>query len=360
MSKDKGKRKVLKIVLISFAACVAVLGLTAFIGFKNYIGKMNLVNNAQSTVDIENIDVEELDEVDASADASAVNASTEEIDSLEEQIRINMEENSLAIKSDKDVINILLIGSDTRTAGKGGRSDAMILVSVNEKTKKIIATSLLRDIYLQIPGVSNNRINAAFAYGGADLLMETIKNNFKIEIDRYVSIDFYAFMKVVDIIGGVNVTVTDKDVPIMNSYIQGLNQLLGRDSELDTIKEAGNLDINGIQTLAYVRNRYVGTDFARTTKQREVLEKVFHKVKGSNIIELNKILNVVLPEVTTNLTEGELFSLILKVPAYSKYNLEQFSVPAEGTYNFLRIRGMDVIGIDFEENIAELHDKIYE
>jgi LCP family protein required for cell wall assembly len=222
-----------------------------------------------------------------------------------------------------------------------------------------VATSLLRDIYLQIPGASNNRINAAFAYGGADLLMETIKNNFKIDIDRYVSIDFYAFMKVVDIVGGVNVKVTDKDISIMNNYIKGLNSLTGSEVNKDLITSSGNLDLNGIQTLAYVRNRYIGTDFARTSKQREVLEKVFNKVKGSNIIELNKILNTILPEVTTNLTEGEIFSLILNVPAFSKYSIEQWSVPAEGTYNFLRIRGMDVIGIDFETNITKLQDKIY-
>lgn len=359
MNKEKGhNKKALKIVLISLAVFIVVIGLAAFIGFKNYIGKMNLVKNTGGTGKVETLDLDELDEVDASS--NAVDTPKEEIDTLEEQIRKNMEENSIPIKSDKDVLNILLIGSDTRTAGKGGRSDAMIVVSVNKNTKKIIATSLLRDIYLQIPGASNNRINAAFAYGGADLLMETIKENFRIDIDRYVSIDFYAFMKVVDIIGGVNVEVTDKDVPIMNNYIHELNRLQGRDSETDVFKASGNVDVNGIQALAYVRNRYIGTDFARTTKQREVLEKVFNKVKNSNIIELNKILNAVLPEVTTNLTEGELFSLILNLPAYSKYNLEQFSVPAKGTYNFLRIRGMDVIGIDFDKNIAELHGKIYE
>lgn len=358
MKEEKNlSKKPLKIVLISFVTVVLVAGLAVFVGFKSYIGKMNIVSNTDKSEVIGTLDPSELDEVDVSA--GAINASKEEVNTLEEQIRNNMEANSIAIKSDKDVLNILLIGSDTRTTGKSGRSDAMIVVSVNKNTKKIVATSLLRDIYLQIPGASNNRINAAFAYGGADLLMETIKNNFKIDIDRYVSIDFYAFMKVVDIVGGVNVKVTDKDVPIMNKYIQGQNNLTGVAMNKDLIEGAGNLDLNGAQTLAYVRNRYIGMDFARTSKQREVLEKVFHKVKKCNIIELNKILNSVLPEVTTNLTEGEIFSFILNVPSYRKYDLEQWSVPAEGTYKFLRIRGMDVIGIDFDENINKLQSKIY-
>lgn len=358
MKKEKDQsRKTLKIILISFVTLVLVLGLGVYVGFKSYIGKMNIVSNTDRIAINDAVDIEELDEVDVSA--GAVNASKEEVNTLEEQIRKNMEANSISIRSDKDVLNILLIGSDTRTTGKSGRSDAMIVVSVNKNTKKIVATSLLRDIYLKIPGASNNRINAAFAYGGANLLMETIRNNFKIDIDRYVSIDFYAFMKVVDIVGGVNVKVTDKDVPIMNKYIQGQNSLTGVAINKDLLTESGNLELNGAQTLAYVRNRYIGMDFARTSKQREVLEKLFNKVKKCNIIELNKILNSVLPEVTTNLTEGEIFSFILNVPAYSKYDLEQWSVPAEGTYKFLRIRGMDVIGIDFEKNISKLQNKIY-
>lgn len=359
MNKENNQnKKPLKIVLIALAAFVLVAGLGVYIGFKIYIGKMNLVNEAALLEPIETVSLEELDEVDP--DTELEDAPKVEVETLEEVIRKNMEEYSIPIKSDKDVLNILLIGSDTRTSGKSGRSDAMIVVSVNKNTKKIVATSLLRDIYLQIPGASNNRINASFAYGGADLLMETIENNFKIEIDRYVSIDFYAFMKVVDIVGGINAQVTEKDIPIMNNYIKGLNVLTGAEESTDMITDSGNLSLNGLQSLAYVRNRYIGTDFARTTKQREVLEKVFNKVKNSNIMELNQILNAVLPEITTNLKEGELFSLILNIPSYSKYNLEQFSVPAEGTYRFLRIRGMDVIGIDFDENIAKLQEIIYD
>lgn len=356
MDKEKKRnKKTLKIILISFAALLMVIGLSTFIGFKLYIGKMNLVKDTSIPGNMEPVGLDEVDE-----NPGAEDASKEEIDTLEEQIRKNMEENSIPIRSDKDVFNILLIGSDTRTSGKSGRSDAMIVVSVNKKTRKIVATSLLRDIYLQIPGVSNNRINAAFAYGGADLLTETIKNNLKIDIDRYVSIDFYAFVEVVDIVGGVTVEITDRDIPIMNKYIHELNKLLEREEEKDIIHVSGTLDANGVQALAYIRNRYIGMDFARTTKQREVLEKLFNKVKDSNLIELNKILNTVLPEVTTNLTEGELFSLILNIPSYSKYDLQQWSVPAEGTYSFLRIRGMDVIGIDFDKNITKLQEKIYE
>lgn len=358
------QKKVKKIGIIVTIVIVAILalGLGGYAAFKSYIGKINIVtNNVDSASNLVSNNVtsieEDLDEI--AEDPTLEDTSQDEINALEEQIRQNMENNSTPIKSDKDVLNILLIGSDTRTSGKSGRSDAMIVVSINKKEKKIIATSILRDIYLTIPGITNNRINVAYAYGGADLLLDTIENNFKIEIDRYVSIDFYAFMKVVDIVGGITVDVTEKDIPIMNDYIKNLNRLTGKAEDNDLITIAGTMELDGIQTLAYVRNRYNGMDFARTSKQREVLEKLFDKVKQSNLIEINKILKAVLPEVTTNLSEGEIFSLILNLPAYRKYKLEQWSVPAEGTYSFLKIRGMDVIGIDFEENILQLQEKIY-
>jgi anionic cell wall polymer biosynthesis LytR-Cps2A-Psr (LCP) family protein len=111
--------------------------------------------------------------------------------------------------------------------------------------------------------------------------------------------------------------------------------------------------------LGYARNRYIGMDFERTARQRRVLELIFNKVKDLNLTEINDLLNRVLPQITTNLTEGELFSLILGLPAYSKYSLEEWSIPVKGTYSFVIIRRMDVIGIDFKENIKELQKRIY-
>ena len=108
------------------------------------------------------------------------------------------------------VTNVLLIGNDSRDAGEDGRSDAMILLSISNETKTIHLTSLLRDMYVDIPGHDGNRLNAAYAYGGSKLLMETIEENFDIEVNRYMLVNFQAFANLVDAVGGVELDVTNE------------------------------------------------------------------------------------------------------------------------------------------------------
>lgn len=296
----------------------------------------------------------------AGKDASGEpDSSAEQITSAEEAIRKNMEDNSTAVLSDKNVFNILLIGTDNRVKGESSRSDAMILVSINKKNKTITAASLLRDIYLQIPGKNNNRLNAACAFGGPKLLMDTIEQNFKVSVDRYASVDFYVFMDIIDAVGGVTIEVTREEIPIINDYIAELNKLRGEKEGSDYLTEPGELILNGKQALGYARNRYTGTDFERTEKQRRVLKEAFQKIKKLNLIQLNNLLNKLLPQVTTNLTEGEIFSMILSLPGYAGYDIKQCRIPVDNSYQFMRIRGMEVITLDFDKNIKALREQIY-
>lgn len=353
------KRKII-IGLIIFASVLLLAALIGFLLIHSYINKMNLVHNPtpSAIASDENPKAEEPEYEDT--DPNAENSPESEIDTLEGNIKKNMEENSSPILYDKNVYNVLLIGSDTRKEGGNGRSDVMMLISINKKTKQIVATSFLRDIYLQIPGRSNNRLNAAYAFGGADLLMDTLEQNFKIKIDRYASIDFYSFIDIVDAVGGVTMDVTEDEVPVVNDYLEEINRLLGDKEGTDYLDGAGTYLLNGKQALAYSRNRYVGHgDFARTLRQRKVLEQVFLKVKDLNLIEMKDLLDVVLPKVTTNLTEGELFSMVLSMPSYMNYERIQWSIPSEGAYNPMTINKMAVLGIDFDKTIAELQNKIY-
>lgn len=374
MRSSSIKRKV-KIVVLIIVAAIVVFLVSAYTIIHGYINKMNIVTvtedsgtnsisgdteNLAENSDKKETKIEELVPESEEADQNIPEASENEISSIEEDIQKNLKEGSTPIKYDEDVLNILLIGSDTRTEGGSGRSDAMILVSINEKKKTITVTSLLRDIYLQITGKKNNRINAAYAFGGADLLMETIEQNFKIQVDLYASVDFYTFIDVVDAVGGVTIEVMDKEIPYMNTYIRDMNKLIGQQGEYDCLTKAGAQLLNGKQALGYVRNRHVGNnDFDRTARQRKVLEQIFRQVKGLNLKEITELLNIVLPRITTNITEGEIFTLILSLPSYINYNLEQWSIPMSDTYSSRRIRGMAVLGIDFEANIDELHSKIY-
>jgi LCP family protein required for cell wall assembly len=318
---------------------------------------MNLIKDNTSYEVTENL-VEEIDEEIIEDVTEASDSPQAVIDELDETILNNIKEKDQEISSN-DVYNILLIGCDTRESGGSGRSDAMVVVSINSKTKKIVLTSLLRDIYLSIPSHKNNRLNAAYAYGGADLLVDTIEENFQIDIDKYISMDFYAFIDVVDSIDGVSLEVKEEYIPIINFYIKEINQHNKENENDDLLTQSGNYVLNGKQTLGYIRNRYVGTDFERTARQRLVLQTIFNKIKNLNYLKILELSDNILPRVTTNLNENKIISLILSVPAYRNYEIEQWSIPMENSFSYLTINRMSVIGIDFDKNLEELHKKVY-
>lgn len=271
---------------------------------------------------------------------------------------------SVASESMKEdgVINILLIGNDSRKNGEDGRSDAMILLSISDKTKQIHMTSLLRDMYVEIPGHDGNRLNAAYSYGGAELLMETVEKNLDIEVNRYVSVNFEAFANLVDAVGGVDLELTSAELELVNGYLNEYNELTGKEfgtDYMDTTME-GMVHLNGPQALAYTRNRYIGTDFGRTERQRKVLGEVIHKLPLAVVTNPKELFDGLMPNLTTNLTQWECYRLSLMAPKLFIYDMEQGSIPAEGTYRNADIRGMAVLEVDFEANKEYLKEKLFE
>ena len=262
---------------------------------------------------------------------------------------------------EEGVTNILLIGNDSRENGEDGRSDAMILLSISNKTKKIYMTSLLRDMYVDIPGHKGNRLNAAYSYGGAELLMETIEQNFDIHINRYVLVNFEAFANLVDAVGGVDLELTSKEVEYVNGYLVEYNILLGRPEGTDYFQDTsgGMVHLNGPQALAYCRNRYIGTDFGRTERQRKVLTEVIRKLPQGILSNPGDLIDGLLPNLTTNLTQAECYQLSLMAPKLVTYDIIQNSIPLEGTYKDATIREMAVLEVDFEANKKFLQENLY-
>lgn len=259
------------------------------------------------------------------------------------------------------VKNILLIGNDSRSADESGRSDAMILVSISRKTNSIHLTSLLRDIYVDIPGHDGNRLNAAYAYGGPELLMETLEENFDIEVNRYMLVNFQAFANLVDAVGGVDLDVTNEEVQYINGYLVEYNQLEGRPEGTDYLDTSlsGNIHLNGPQALAYCRNRYIGTDFARTERQRKVISAAVKNAPLALVTNGGELVNGIMENITTNLTQSELSGLMLQAPFMLTYDMISGSIPQEGTYSNATIRGMSVLEVDFEANKQYIQTEIY-
>ena len=258
-------------------------------------------------------------------------------------------------------VNILLIGNDSRENGEDGRSDAMILLSISDNTRKISMISILRDIYVEIPGHGGNRLNAAYAYGGPALLMETIEQNFDIDVNRYVLVNFEAFATLVDAAGGVDLELTVEEIEYVNGYLVEYNMLTGRPEGTDYMDTStgGLVHLNGPQALAYSRNRYIGTDFGRTQRQRKVLEAIVKKLPASMLKGNGRLLTELLPSLTTNLKKEECFALSLQAGKFLVYDMVQGSIPLEGTYQNVSIREMSVLEVDFEKNRKYLQDSIF-
>lgn len=270
---------------------------------------------------------------------------------------------SVAMETMKEdgVINILLIGNDSRDAGKDGRSDAMILLSISEKTQSIVMLSLLRDMYVEIPGYKDNRLNAAYSLGGAELLMETLEHNLGIEVHRYVQVNFQAFAGLVDAVGGVDLELSNEEVQYVNGYLTEYNVLEGRPEGTDYLDGGayGMLHLNGPQALAYCRIRYIGSDFARTQRQRDVLMAVIKKAPKALLTNATELMNGLLPNLTTNLTEAECRQLSLQVINLTRYKLEQTRIPIDGSYQNAKIDGKSVLQVDFAKNQEFIRQVLY-
>lgn len=261
-------------------------------------------------------------------------------------------------KKDDSIVNIALFGLDRRNPDQASRSDSIMVLTIDNKHKKIKLTSLMRDMYVKIPGKEDNRINAAYAFGGPGLAVKTINSNFNLDIKNYVAVDFFGLEKLIDKVGGVNIDVSDEEAKVLNQYLKELNKLNG-----DTVPDVsgGQQVLNGRQAVAYSRIRYVGNaDYERTERQRRVLGEVFKKVSKVNTISLPGTISTALPYVETSLSNGDILGLSMKAMKFDQNELLEYRLPVDGTFKGQKIRGMSVLVPDMEENTKLLHDFIYE
>lgn len=269
-------------------------------------------------------------------------------ETLTDYTTLTNNENIVTITKDnpiyKGIVNILLVGVDRQGTNGYGRSDCMMILSLDTNTKEIKLASMLRDNYVSIPGYSKNKMNAAYAFGGPDLLMDTVKENFGISLDKYIYVDFEQFSDIIDALGGVDIELTEKEYKYM----------------YNTEGEAKSYHLNGSDALGYVRIRYIDSDFGRTQRQRNVLSALYTSMKDKSTTDLVSIASSLLPYINTNLSESELLELLYTGISIKPDNIQQMMIPAENTYTFDRTSsGASIIALDIEENAKLLQEYIF-
>lgn len=241
------------------------------------------------------------------------------------------------------VVNILLIGSDTRDPKARGRTDSMILCSFNRENKTMVMTSILRDTYVQIPGYSDNRINAAYVFGGMKLLDKTIETNLGIRIDGNFVIEFQGFAEVIDIVGGVDITMTQAEADYMNKY--------AIDSKMKGQFKAGPVRLDGADALTYARMRKIDSDFGRSQRQRTVMMAAYEECKNLSLTQLYHLMDKILPLMTTDMSNSEIMGYAAELlPVLSEINVETCRIPADGAYRNVWVGKMLVLMPDLAAN----------
>lgn len=236
------------------------------------------------------------------------------------------------------IVNILLIGQDRRSQDEQARSDTMILCTFNKKEKTLTLTSFLRDLYVQIPGYEDNRINTAYAIGGSTLLNETLKHNFGILIDANVEVDFSEFSSLINLLGGVSIELRQDEADAINKTVPGN-------------LTAGQQWLTGEQALAYsrIRNLDADGDFSRTNRQRKVIGALLEAYKDADLKELVSLFQNALPMIHTDLGESGFLRLAINLfPMLSGAELASQRIPAEDAYVQRSIRGMSVLVADMD------------
>ena len=345
IKKQKKTGRIIKICICVFLAFILAGLIFIAVEFDSLLGKINYVPKdvTHSTLSSSEYDdfMKETDPIDPDYTGPITNEEDVEWDDGPEYI----------IGQDQSIINILLIGQDRRPGETRARSDSMILCTINKTDKTITLTSFLRDLYVQIPGYQDNRINASYFLGGFPLLNQCIEKNFGVHIDGNVEVDFSGFQKIVDRLGGVDIELTAAEASYLNR--RG-NWDVNNSTAWQWNLTAGMNHLTGEQALAYSRIRQVGYtgDFGRTDRQKNVLNALCNKINGISLSQLYELLNELLPMITTDLTEEEILSY-----AYQTYQLLDeidtlgtLRIPADNTYDMTMIRGMSVLLPDLVEN----------
>ncbi len=330
-------------IVCCIVAAVLLIGAAGVSAFFVYYNKMNIED--------ENTVVEKKEEI---FDEDENTGNLQEIDPSAIQL-----DSAAKVEKSSDVINILVCGEEAIHDDRG-RTDSIMIATINQKDNKLSLTSIMRDTYVKIPGFSDNKINAAYHNGGMKTLVATIKENFGIKVDGYVLVNFESFQDIIDAIGGIDIKLSEEEVKYLNStnYISNTaNHNLS----------VGMNHMNGNQALGYARVRYVSKDgnygdFARTLRHRTVMSAIYKKMMKKSTLDLVAMIPKILPYLTTNIKKADIVNYLTAGVTVRDKNAKLYTlnVPIEGCYKITRVRKMSVVlASPLDANVKKMHQFIF-
>ena len=345
--QEKKKRGCCLPVLIALLLVLVLLVAAVAIGYKAILSKIPRVDKENEVT----LSEEEI---------QAIEQETDPVEEIPQDVTVPQETveemtapvaEEIILENEGHIINILLIGQDRRPGEGRQRSDSMILCTINTQKKTLVMTSFLRDLYVDIPdwrgrSYLDNRLNACYAFGGMGMLDLALKQNFGVQVDHNIEVDFSGFEDILELVGGVNVYMSNAEARYLSAvhsknFVEGINYL------------------NAQEALNFSRLREIDSDFGRTNRQRRVLSAMFDSIKGMNYDQMAALVNKILPMITTDMKDGDITRYMMEIlPILPQLQLSTQYIPANGTYRNASIRGMAVLVPDFGANIAILRDTI--
>ena len=252
--------------------------------------------------------------------------------------------------------NIALFGIDSRDSslGRGNRSDCIIIASINNETKEVKLISVYRDTYVNIEGHGLDKITHAYSYGEAPLALKTLNENFDLNITEFATVNFDAVAEAINALGGVTIDVQQDELQYINQYIEATSETTGISSE--RVTSAGTQTLDGVQAVAYSRIRYTeGGDYKRAERMRTVVEAMVEKFKTKNISEMNQIIDQILPEVYTNITSSDIFSLLPSIASFKVTDSIGWPYETRG----ITLDRWYGVPVTLESNVQRLHQEAF-
>lgn len=280
--------------------------------------------------------------------------------------RVKLNQNDLGINSDVNanlskftgIHNIYLFGVD-EPQGVPGRSDAIMVMSVNDTKHTLKLVSILRDSLVPIPGHGMGKVNSAYYYGGPQLAMKTLNQNYDLNIHNFISVNFTTLPEIINALGGIQVNLTADEVKAIQPPYNQL-KTLDHMPDAPAINKTGPQTLNGIQTMAYLRIRhYTGGDYARTYRQRQVIDQLFKKVKTTSVSNYPELLNKIAPALETNMTDSQIWQFGEEILATGSTNITEARVPVDSNCVGKTINGLWFLTFNQEETNKNLYNFIY-